>query len=66
MNTRLLGPHVPDDATRDREPGLTVADSMTGTGALAAVLAVAAIGTPRLRTGHILPAPKSRQKSSRG
>ena len=56
MNTRLLGPHVPDDATRDREPGPTVADSMTGAGALAAVLAVAAIGAPRLRAGHTLPA----------
>ena len=55
MNTYLLGLHVPDDATRDREPGPTVADPMTGTGALTAVLAVAANGAPRLRAGHALP-----------
>lgn len=54
MNNRLLGLHVPDDTTGDREPGLTVADSVTGAGALAAVLAVAAIGTPRLRAGYTL------------
>jgi len=63
MNTCLLGPHVPDDATRDHEPGLTVADSMTGAGALAAVLAVAAIGTPRLRAGHTISALENPRSS---
>ena len=29
MNTPFLGLRVPDGATRDREPGLTIADSMT-------------------------------------
>ena len=43
--------HVPADTTHQREPGTTVADLMTGAGALAAVLAVAAIGAPRLRAG---------------
>ncbi len=66
MNTRLLGLHVPDDATRDREPGPTVADSMTGAGALAAVLAVAAIGAPRLRAGHTLLRLQTPPETHRG
>jgi hypothetical protein len=47
--------HVPADITNQREPGTTVADNMTGAGALAAVLAVTAIGVPRLRAGLSLP-----------
>ena len=52
--------HVPADTTDQREPGTTVADHMTGAGALAAVLAVAAIGAPRLRAGFPLPARHDR------
>ena len=47
--------HVTDAATLQHEPGATVADHMTRTGALSAVLAVAAIGVPRLRAGFVLP-----------
>ncbi len=50
--------HVPADTTHQREPGTTVADHMTGAGALAAVLAVAAIGVPRLRAGFTVPRPR--------
>ena len=47
--------HVTDGATLQHEPGATIADHMTRTGALGAVLAVAAIGVPRLRAGFVLP-----------
>ena len=47
--------HVTDAATLQHEPGTTVADHMTRTGALGAVLAVAATGVPRLRAGFLLP-----------
>ena len=47
--------HVTDAATLQHEPGATIADHMTRTGALGAVLAVAAIGVPRLRAGFVLP-----------
>ena len=62
MNQLAANLHVPADTTDQREPGTTVADHMTGTGALAAVLAVAAIGVPRLRAGFSLPGrpPESR------
>jgi hypothetical protein len=43
--------HVIDDATLNREPGTSVADHLTGAGVFLAVLAVAAIGFPRLRAG---------------
>ena len=46
--------HVTDAATLQHEPGATVADHMTRTGAFGAVLAVAAIGAPRLRAGFLL------------
>ena len=54
--------HVTDAATLQHEPGATVADHMTRTGALGAVLAVAAIGVPRLRAGFLLP-PDPRRTS---
>jgi hypothetical protein len=54
MNNALQRLHVTDAATLKHEPGTTVADHMTRTGALAAVLAVAAIGVPRLRAGCLL------------
>ena len=47
----LTALHVLDDATLHREPGTTVADHLTGAGALLAVLAVSAIVFPRLRAG---------------
>jgi hypothetical protein len=43
--------HVLDDATLHREPGTTIADHLTGAGALLVVLAVAAFVFPRLRAG---------------
>jgi hypothetical protein len=43
--------HVLDDAILHREPGTTVAGSVTGAGAILAVLAVAAAVFPRLRAG---------------
>ena len=43
--------HVLDDATLHREPGTTIADHLTGAGALLTVLAVAALVFPRLRAG---------------
>ena len=46
--------HVTNAATLQQEPGTTVADHVTRTGALGAVLAVAAIGAPRLRAGFLL------------
>jgi hypothetical protein len=52
--------HVTDAATLQHEPRTTVADHMTRTGALGAVLAVAAIGVPRLRAGFLLPADPRR------
>jgi hypothetical protein len=51
MSPRSL--HVLDDATLHREPGTTTADHLTGAGALAAVLAVAANVFPRLRAGAL-------------
>jgi hypothetical protein len=47
----ITGLHVLDDATLHREPGTTVADNLTGAGALLAVLAVSAAVFPRLRAG---------------
>ncbi len=52
--------HVTDAATPQHEPGATDADPMTRTGALGAVLAVAAIGVPRLRAGLTLSSDQSR------
>ena len=60
MNNALQSLHVTDAATLQHEPGTTVADHMTRTGALGAVLAVAAIGAPRLRAGFTLAAPRPR------
>ena len=54
MNNALRSLHVTDAATLQHEPGTTIADHMTSTGAPAAVLAVAAIGVPRLRAGFLL------------
>jgi hypothetical protein len=62
MNNETHSLHVTDAATLQHEPGPTVADHMTRTGALAAVLAVAAIGAPRLRAGFLLP-PDPRRTS---
>jgi hypothetical protein len=42
---------VTNDAIPHREPGTTDADLLTGAGATHAVLAVAALGVPRLRAG---------------
>ena len=53
MNNEPQSLHVTN--TLQHEPGTTVADHMTRTGALGAVLAVAAIGVPRLRAGFVLP-----------
>ena len=53
MNNEPQSLHVTN--TLQHEPGTTVADHMTRTGALGAVLAVAAIGAPRLRAGFLLP-----------
>ena len=44
--------HVFDEATLHREPGTTIADHLTGAGAMLTVLAVAAIVFPRLRAGR--------------
>ena len=55
MNQLAADLHVPADSTDQREPGTTVADHMTGAGAIAAVLAVAAIGVPRLRAAAYWP-----------
>ena len=52
MNNEPQSLHVTN--TLQHEPGTTVADHMTRTGALGAVLAVAAIGAPRLRAGFLL------------
>jgi hypothetical protein len=54
MNNASQSLHVTDAATPQHEPGTTVADHMTRTGAFGAVLAVAAIGVPRLRAGFTL------------
>ena len=56
MNNEPQSLHVTNAPTLQHEPGTTVADHMTRTGALAAVLAVAAIGAPRLRAGFPLTA----------
>ena len=53
MNNEPQSLHVTDAATLQHEPGATVADHMIGTGP-DAVLAVAAIGVPRLRAGFTL------------
>ena len=58
MNNETQSLHVTDAATLQHEPGTTVADHMTRTGAFGAVLAVAAIGVPRLRAGFLLPDPR--------
>jgi hypothetical protein len=63
MNNEPQSLHVTGAATLQREPGTTVADHMTGAGALAAVLAVAAIGAPRLRAGFSLPCPRPETRS---
>ena len=55
MNNEPQSLHVTNAPTLQHEPGTTVADHMTRTGALGAVLAVAAIGVPRLRAGFLLP-----------
>ena len=55
MNNALKSLHVTKAATLQREPGTTVADHMTSTGTFTAVLAVAAIGVPRLRAGFLVP-----------
>ena len=54
MNNEPQSLPVTNAATLQHEPGTTVADHMTRTGALGAVLAVAAIGAPRLRAGFLL------------
>jgi len=64
VNQLAANLHVPADTTDQREPGTTVADHMTGAGAIAAVLAVAAIGVPRLRAGFSLPRPRPAQSLS--
>ena len=58
MNNEPQSLHVTN--TLQHEPGTTVADHMTRTGALGAVLAVAAIGAPRLRAGFLLPPSRRR------
>ena len=60
MNNEPQRLHVTNAATLRHEPGTTVADHMTRTGALGAVLAVAAIGAPRLRAGFPLRPPPRR------
>ena len=60
MNNEPQSLHVTNAATLQQEPGTTVADHVTRTGALGAVLAVAAIGVPRLRAGFLLPADPRR------
>jgi hypothetical protein len=49
--------HVTDDAIPHREPGTTDADHVTGAGLTTAVLAVAAIGAPRLRAASFTAPP---------
>jgi len=51
VSNRFLSLRVLADAKPHREPGTTVADPMTGAGPFTVVLAVAAIGAPRLRAG---------------
>ena len=58
--------HVTDAATLQHEPGATVADHMTRTGAFGAVLAVAAIGAPRLRAGFTLSPDQRRAPKPSG
>jgi hypothetical protein len=60
MNNEPQSLHVTNAPTLQHEPGTTVADHMTRTGALGAVLAVAAIGAPRLRAGFPLTAAPRR------
>jgi len=58
MNNEPQSLHVTDAASLQHELGTTFADHMTRTGAFSAVLAVAAIGVPRLRAGFLPPDPR--------
>jgi hypothetical protein len=66
MNNEPQSLHVTDAATLQHEPGATVADHMTRTGAFGAVLAVAAIGAPRLRAGFTLSPDQRRAPNPSG
>ena len=66
MNNETQSLHVTDAASLQHEPGTTVADHMTRTGAFGAVLAVAAIGVPRLRAGFTLSPDQRRAPKHSG